>query len=85
MLKDKIKDIRFCFNDDDSVTIRIEPAPSKKEMDIEEDEAPRVIWEGDLTATAKTLEDAMDKIRDMISLNFKSKNPRDVLSEYLSV
>jgi hypothetical protein len=62
------------------VTINIEPCRKS-----EDDEGEGMgHYEGDLTATAKNFEEALNKVTEMVSLKAKKgTKPKNILSEYL--
>ncbi len=69
------------INDDESVTINIEPCSMERDDD---EEKGHYGYEGELTATAKNFEEALTKVREMLSLKSKKgTKPKNVLSEYL--
>lgn len=81
MAKDLIKRVTIRPNDDNSVTIEIEPAPAKKEKDNDDCCSP---WGGELTATASSFDAAIDKLKEMYALEIKKgEKPKDILKDYL--
>lgn len=73
-----IERVSFQVNDDGSVSIGIDPC-------LKSDGDDRVLhYEGELTATAKNMEEAINKVREMVSLKSKKgTKPKNILSEYL--
>lgn len=82
MAKELIRSANLSFNDDDSVTIRIEPAPSPKKKDNDDG---CHIWSGELTATASSFDNAIEKLKSMYNLEMKKgEKPKNILEDYLS-
>lgn len=67
-------------NDDGTVTIRIDPAPEKK------DKGEPFCCSEDLTATAPNFEEGLKKLSEMYKIKVgKSQSPREALENYFEI
>lgn len=81
-MKKLFRDLRLCYNDDNSISIKI--VPMEKEYEDKDEEGMGICCYEEVTASAKNIEEALEKVKGIVGLTAKKgEKPRNVIADFL--